>query len=446
MKYTILFAIIALTGFVAHAQIWDTVGARGFSAGEADYECIAIDRTGTPYVAFSDLAHSANATVMKFDGSAWVNVGIPGFTGIDGANFVTLALDKNGKIFVGYADLGDTQKASAMTYDGTDWVYVGNRGFSAGNVAYTSMAIDTFGMPVIAYQDDSFPCCDGSPTSVMRFDGTTWNYLGAPRFTNPGANSVMAIDKNNTPYVAYVDYTLFKTAVMKFNGTTWNPVGFSSWFASSTSESIAFDTSGTPYIAISDNSDSNKASVLKFDGSNWVYVGATGFSPAEADNLSIAIDRNGTPYVVYDDASTSPIKARVMKYDGSSWVFVGGPLSAALVVNPVIAIDSAGTPYVCYQDFHVSQKATVMKYAIPTRVEDQTQEGMISIFPNPAHNELSITSPNAIHTLIVTDMVGRELINWLGNTKLASFDISMLNTGLYFATINGAEVLKWVKD
>jgi len=37
---------------------WVNVGSPGFSAGQADYISLAIDGSGTPYVAYSDYANS----------------------------------------------------------------------------------------------------------------------------------------------------------------------------------------------------------------------------------------------------------------------------------------------------------------------------------------------------------------------------------------------------
>ena len=59
---------------------WIMVGSPGFSAGEVFFTTIAINTSGTPYVAYQDVGNSNKATVMKFNGSSWVNVGSPGFS------------------------------------------------------------------------------------------------------------------------------------------------------------------------------------------------------------------------------------------------------------------------------------------------------------------------------------------------------------------------------
>ncbi|MDP4133173.1 MAG: S-layer homology domain-containing protein, partial [Bacillota bacterium] len=131
--------------------------------------------------------------------------------------------------------------------------------------------------------------------------------------------------------------------------------------------SMVIDSSGTPYVAYMDGGNSGKATVMKYDGSNWVAVGDTGFSSGEAYYMKMAMDNNGVLYVAYMDGGNSK-KATVMKYDGGSWVTVGNAgFSSGYSDYIAIAIDNSNTPYVAYKDSENSNKATVMKaikYAI----------------------------------------------------------------------------------
>jgi len=193
----------------------------------------------------------------------------------------------------------------------------------------------------------------------------TWNAVGGAGFSAAEAYSSIAIDASGIPYVVYQDNSNGqKATVMKYNGSTWVTVGspgFSAGEAISTA--IAIDGSGMPYVAYEDAGNSYKATVMKYNGSSWVTVGSAGFSAGQADFTSIAIDRSGTPYVVYQDGSTGSDKATVMKYNGSIWAAVGSAgFSAGAAASTSIAIDSSGSPYVVYEDVGNSSKATVMKY------------------------------------------------------------------------------------
>ena len=70
--------------------------------------------------------------------------------------------------------------------------------------------------------------------------------------------------------------------------------------------SLAFGSSDSqPYVAYTDWWKFGKATVMKFDGTNWVNVGNVGFSAGEADYTSLAFSPSGQPYVAYEDYANS---------------------------------------------------------------------------------------------------------------------------------------------
>ncbi|MDD3284866.1 MAG: GLUG motif-containing protein [Patescibacteria group bacterium] len=202
----------------------------------------------------------------------------------------------------------------------------------------------------------------GVKTSFATAD---WINVGSAGFSAGRADyTSIAIDTTGTPYVVYMDFgNSNKATVMKYNGSEWVNVGSAGFSAGQADfTSIAIDATGTPYVVYNDSGNSNKATVMKYNGSEWVNVGSAGFSAGQADFTSIAIDTTGTPYVAYRDGENS-WKATVMKYSGSAWVNVGSAgFSAGQVYFTSIAIDTTGTPYVVYQNFGYNGKATVMKF------------------------------------------------------------------------------------
>jgi hypothetical protein len=57
---------------------WTNVGTP-VSSGEASEGKMFVSN-GTPYVVYKDYTNGYKETMMKFDGTAWVPVGTPGFT------------------------------------------------------------------------------------------------------------------------------------------------------------------------------------------------------------------------------------------------------------------------------------------------------------------------------------------------------------------------------
>ena len=82
----VIFLIVLINPLILFAQngikqddpsnyAWKTVGYAGFSTGIAYWTSIACSPDGEPYVAYRNIGYSGKATVMKFNGTNWVNVG-----------------------------------------------------------------------------------------------------------------------------------------------------------------------------------------------------------------------------------------------------------------------------------------------------------------------------------------------------------------------------------
>ena len=299
---------------------WVNVGNAGFSAGACDFTNLSFSPSGSLYIAFEDNGHSNKATVMRFDGNNWVNVGNAGFSNGE-SNYLSFAFGPAGEPYVAYRDyiFQISQKATVMKFDGSNWVNVGSAGFSAGAVASTSLAFSPSGDPYVAFQDEA----NSGKVTVMKFDGANWVIVGLAGFSAGQAVYVsLAFDLTGQPYVAYEDWgNLQKATVMKFDGTNWVNVGqpgFSDGEVQYTS--LAFSSAGQPYVAFQGTVNSWKATLMKYDGINWVNVGSAGFSAGDVANTCLAFSPTDVPYVVYQDWWEHLFKATVMKYDS---VFVG---------------------------------------------------------------------------------------------------------------------------
>jgi DNA-binding beta-propeller fold protein YncE len=85
-------------------------------------------------------------------------------------------------------------------------------------------------------------------------------------------------------------------------------------------------------------------------------------------------------------------------------------------------------------------------HVIPLAVPTLSGNGSIEISPNPASNQLSITSPEDISSLQVTDVTGKLLIDKKASGQKQSLDISTLPPGMYLLRLNNLYIQKFVKE
>jgi hypothetical protein len=84
--------------------------------------------------------------------------------------------------YVAYADGNNNRRATVMKWDGDEWIQVGDgAGFSDGSIGHLSLDIDSNGIPYVAYTDDN-----GQATVMKYTDGgdTGWEPVGSPRFSD----------------------------------------------------------------------------------------------------------------------------------------------------------------------------------------------------------------------------------------------------------------------
>ena len=71
------------------------------------------------------------------------------------------------------------------------------------------------------------------------------------------------------------------------------------------------------------------------------------------------------------------------------------------------------------------------------------------VFPNPTKNEWNLTNNTRISTVAVYDILGKQIIALKPNSTEAVIDASSLNSGIYFARvqgINGTKTVKLIKE
>lgn len=503
-----------LTCFKAYPQAWVYVGTPKFSDGAATHTQIAIDTAGIPYVSYLDYANYSRVTVKKYNGSVWQNVGVPAFSDTTGDNAPAIALDKAGTPYVAFISAESTPangRITVMKFDGTSWVVVGIPGFSLGAVEEVFIALDRADTPYVAYTNRSM----GTPRpSVMKFNGSSWVSVGPPIISPEYINSLsFALDSAGTPYIAYskfysddrlvvlkydgtswvplelwipvtgvhftsvaigngnVPHVAFDYRAKKYNGISWDDVGDAYLMSGyAWSLKLAFDKNGTPYIAYTSNQllpgfyiSKNGTSVKKYDGSEWVPVGNLDFSPGYAQTVSIDLGANETPYVAFHDLSKDPGHTNgvtVMRFDttiapttGLSFKCVGdtaklinattgGTWSSSNAAIAMIDGDglvtclAEGSATIYYSKAGLCTPFSMIIDSCTTNVGNiSTPSSTVDLYPNPAIDNITLRINMPQHEdveVVIVDVLGRKLLATSIQTNTDAKISLHLSSGCYY--------------
>ncbi|KAA8785122.1 hypothetical protein EC604_14855 [Paenibacillus amylolyticus] len=251
---------------------------------------------------------------------------------------------------------GDRAYAATET-----WASLGAPGISTGEAEYNSVALDAQNTPYVAFADKG----NYGKATVMKFVNGQWQTVGSPGISSGKAYELfLGIDKQDTPYLVYTDEANEgKLGVKRFTAGQWEYVGGSNVSPGSASGmQIAFDSADNPYVLYKDYPNQNRAKVVKFTNNTWSTVG-TWVTSGLANEMALALDSQNTPYVVYSDG-TDNFRLSVKKFDGSAWSYVGATkLTAGQSSNHAIEIASNDVPYIAFSNQDNSYKTNVLKFA-----------------------------------------------------------------------------------
>lgn len=191
--------------------------------------------------------------------------------------------------------------------------------------------------------------------------------MGAPTSLASAGGAVnvrMELDAVGDPVIAYVDQTQGnKLSARRWNGSAWIPLGPDGFTTGSTpfELQLALQSTGQPIVAYPNQADGNKATAMAWNGSTWVSLGG-GFSAGEASSLCMRVSAAGLPVVAFRDLANQN-KLTVMRWNGTVWTALGGvAVSPGGVSNLAMTLSSTGDPILAFRDETSANKATVMRW------------------------------------------------------------------------------------
>ena len=240
------------------------------------------------------------------------------------------------------------------------WEYLGDPGFTTTAANSSGLAVSSDGTLYM------LASIQNSSTEVWTYNDSTWELVGPSNFSGyTSTNQSICISDNDSIYVAMSEWPVGeKASVMKFNGTDWIYVGGAGFSDAKATDTDIITINDSIYTSFVDYGVDQKLSVMKFNGTGWSYVGTQGFTDSTIYPTTTPILQvyNGAPYIGFSDNAVGG-KMSVMRYDGFNWEYVG---LQGFTTNAVryadFNIDANGVPYVSFSDGSVGDKASVMKF------------------------------------------------------------------------------------
>lgn len=428
-----VFAVFPLAANAAETgKSWKYVGDSGFSG--ANYPTgsqLVLDSGNNPYVAYIT---GDSLIIMRYNGESWEPVGdaIPSV-----ASGFQLAVNDSGTPYVAYQNAATVTKAYVVRYGSDGWKTVGSvlSTDGAASVSISSLDFDNSGTPYIAYQSYFQGDRSGSwKSAVKKYDGSDWKFVGPESIVGDSSCSYASIgfDSRDNLYACIKENA--KPVVLKYADGGWNPVGSSGLSDTTGGNAVSFaiDGNDTLFVAYNDLANSAKTTVMKYspESGSWVSAGDPYSDGAHGASHLVLAAGGSALYLLQntepEDEEMGSTTACVKVLNGTAWEDVGD-LGSNCPYSLAAGID--GAPYIVYND-----NSTESGYALSVK-KYASSECTVN-YAAGAHGTLSSSDPETVtaggspsHVPTVTPADGYSFAGWSsdgGTTKYTTEQLAGL--------------------
>ena len=260
---------------------------------------LAINKIGEIIAFIRDEPNGKVGKVYKSTGGAFTQIG--GAISVGPVSDLSIAFSASNELYIAYSDVTPSNLATVKRWNGSAWLDVGTGGIaSSGSAKFNSLIFDNTNTPILAYQDGAV----GFATTVSKYNGTSWN----PIFTSasgPTSSTTLRCATNGDYYLGYIEGS-DASVVQKYNGSSWNQLGVNITGLSSGEGNyeMNIDPANSPYIIAT--TTSSMVTAYRFDGgTGWFQVPAGFINTNISMMVNIAFDKFGAPYFGYVDVSNN---------------------------------------------------------------------------------------------------------------------------------------------
>ena len=406
--------------------------------------------------------------VKRYANGEWSDVGEIGKLG----SVPKIAVDAQNSVFVSFNDANENNRYYLNRYKNGNWETMGVSYISSGGGSWARLALDSKGVPYVSWVD----FFAGQKMYVSKLVGEIWLAIGDEPVSHENLISKncqdLAIDADGNVYIAYCVKGTDQLAVYRHNGSEWELLGDNIADGTVKGIDVAIDSEQNFYVAYADGGSEDKVSVVKYNGTEWSYVGQRGFTESKTDSYMAMTLHNDSPCVVYTDVAKGS-KASAKYYKIANYLYPPLGLAARVIGGDDVELTwqaplAEPTKYNIYRnDALVGNTAQVSyidedlesgtyNYAVSAVYEDGESEKATAIvnltvsisennevafmmYPNPAENYVTIESAKAADVKIYS-ISGQMLSQQNISEGTSTIDLSDLNAGIYFVSVNGTMV------
>lgn len=406
--------------------------------------------------------------VKRYANGEWSDVGEIGKLG----SVPKIAVDAQNSVFVSFNDANENNRYYLNRYKNGNWETMGVSYISSGGGSWARLALDSKGVPYVSWVD----FFAGQKMYVSKLVGEIWLAIGDEPVSHENLISKncqdLAIDADGNVYIAYCVKGTDQLAVYRHNGSEWELLGDNIADGTVKGIDVAIDSEQNFYVAYADGGSEDKVSVVKYNGTEWSYVGQRGFTESKTDSYMAMTLHNDSPCVVYTDVAMGS-KASAKYYKIANYLYPPLGLAARVIGGDDVELTwqaplAEPTKYNIYRnDALVGNTAQVSyidedlesgtyNYAVSAVYEDgesekatatvnltvsisENNEVAFMMYPNPAENYVTIESAKAADVKIYS-ISGQMLSQQNISEGTSTIDLSDLNAGIYFVSVNGTMV------
>lgn len=289
---------------------------------------------------------------------------------------------------------------------------------------------------------------DGNDLYVVSDDGKIRKKTGTnsfqPFYDFAGNGDVSSICRYNGNLVFAGTFSavnsLSVSNIAQWNGATWQPLGT----GISTGANCMTVFNNELYVAgrITSAGGNTVTSIAKWNGTSWSSVGG-GVTSSCPNGIRDMIVFNGGLYIVGDFTQVGSVNTiNVAKWNGSQWTGLGIDHNDEFV-NCIEVYNNK--IYVGTFDYSHSH---IFRYDGPAGVDEINNHIGVSIFPNPATDNIRLEIPLESEVEIL-NIEGQIIKTIAADENHFSIDISGLTRGMYFVrvkNVSGIVIEKFIKE